>query len=729
MSIIAIMVLLIGEPAIMPLAAIPIVEGAKGWLTRRVGQGVEYVSFRLEQPQPIVVHALVCQKRFSGSFAAEPMLANIHSVGLKPIRDIVQDAQAFTGMKAIGAINGGYFMAGTGVYRMSPIGLFVWRGELISPPNSRSALVCWENGDIEIERLSGRVELLLKDATVPIVALNQGVVANGVTMFTSRFGRWTYCPSEWDAIQVVAKAHNLPLRPNGILRVTVISVTNGGSIEIPSDGIVIAARGKAVGTLSSVRVGDELEIRTEVQPAGAGISWAVGAGPRLVRDGNVSVEWREENFKPEMVSQQYPRSAVGLSEESIIFVAVAGDPIRGGIGINATQLAQLMVQLGCKEAMMLDCGSSTGMCVSDEVVVPSDGVPRPIANAIVVFNPMPIGEPTHIAIEPQVIHALPNARIPLRLWLEDDACHRVEMHGAIRFEVERGFSEVELGAIPTLKIADSQVGDAPAKFVLRAIDPTRGISGEAVVFVHRVPKVLIPIPRRIVLEPNERIKLHLLAETDDGYKLHYNPSDVRAEFDGELIEFDASAMTLSAKSNVGRTGLTLTLYGAKTHVDVHVGKRWVILEEFDSLKGISIRCVPSDGTVKANCELVSNPALSKGRALKFSFELGSGYITRAAYLVFNRPIGSPLKLRCAVHGDGSKVWLRAQIKDAIGRVFYLTLASSITWRGEWRSVEAAVPAEAIPPLTLNAIYVVATQSGALSGSIVLDQLAAQYPSE
>lgn len=707
-------------------ATIPVIEGAKCWLVKRIGQGVEYVSFRLEQPQPILVHALVCQKHFKDSFSVEPMLANINNAGLKPIHTIAQDAQAFTGMKVVAAINGGYFMAGTGSYRMSPVGLFVWRGELITPPNSRSALVCWESGDIEIERLSGRIELLLKGATVPIVALNQGVVANGVTMFTQRFGKWTHCPSVNDIVQIVAKVHGFSLRPNGTLRATVASIAKGGSIRIPDDGIVIAARGKATDVLSDVRIGDELEIRTEVQPAKGNIVWAIGAGPRLVRNGDVSVEWREENFKSEMVSQQYERSAVGLNEENIILVTVVGDPIRGGSGINAFQLAQLMVRLGCKEAMMLDCSSSASMCILDELVVPSDGQPRPIANAIVVFNTLPIGEPTRIAIEPDVIHALPNARIPLKLWLEDDACHRVETHSAIKFETDKRLAEIEQGAIPTLKIVGSRADGAPAKFILRAVDQTRGVAGEAVVFVHKTPSALIPIPKRVVLEPNERIKIRLLAETEDGYSLHYDQSDVRAELDSELIKFDVRTMSIIAGSGVGRARLTLMLHGAKAQVDVHVGKRWVTLEEFDSLKGISVRCVPADGSVRADCELASSPAFSKGSALKFSFDLGAGYTTRAAYVVLNRPIGSPLKLRCAVYGDGSRVWLRMRVRDAGGKVHYLTLSGSITWQGEWRLLEVPIPTEAAPPLMLDSIYVVATESSAPRGSIFLDQLSAQY---
>lgn len=375
---------------------------------------------------------------------------------------------------------------------------------------------------------------------------------------------------------------------------------------------------------------------------------------------------------------------------------------------------------------MLDCGSVASLYVSGELIVPSGNPPRPIANAIVMFNAVTPGEPIRVAIEPSVIHALPNGRVPLKLWLEDEACNRTKIDSAIRFEVDEQLVKVEKGEGLTLKVVGSPNEDVPIKLILRAIEPVRGIMGEALLFIHRAPSRLIVIPRRVFLEPNETIKVQLLAETEDGYELYYDTSDVRAEFSDGLIKFDASTMTLSAGKNVGRTKLTLTLCGAQTQVDVHVGKRWVTIEEFDSLKGISIKCVPADGTVKANCELVSTPAFSNGSALKLSFEFGSGYTTRAAYVVFNRHIGSPLKLRCAVYGDGSRVWLRAQVRDARGRIHYMTLSSAVAWRNEWRLLEVPIPEIATPPLTLHAIYVVATSLSMPRGSILIDCLSGQY---
>lgn len=705
-------------------------KGALGLTIKGIAKGTEHISFRLEHPEPIAVHVVRAPRQTGGFILIEPVLANVHSAGLRPIHSIAGLASIERGCDVIAAINGGFFMAGTGTYRMSPIGLFVWRGELISPPNSRSALVCWDNGKLDIERLSGRIELQMgNNVRVPIVALNQGVVSNGISMFTPRFGQATLCPSDAGTVQIVAEARNPPLRPNGILRAAVSSIAGGGSIPIPGNGIVIVARGTGMNLVKDVSVGDELCIRTEVNPSKGGIIWALGAGPRLLRDGGVSVEWQEENFKPDAVMTQYPRAAVGLSDSAIVFVALEGDRVRGGRGVDAFQLAQLMRELGCTDALMLDCGSTTSMYVRGEVFTPLSNLPRPIANALVLFDLAPVGKPVKATIEPSIIHALPGAKIPIKVWLEDDACHRIPVRGKVEFEVDGDGIVLKADGTPTIFVSSTLSQRDIMRVPIRAKDVESGLFGEAQLVIHRKPKRLFVIPNRIVLEPSEKARIELLAESEDGFQLHYNPEAVAASFDAPIALFDASSMSVIAGRNVGSANLTLMLCGVNAHAKVHVGKRWGVIEEFNSLDGFSVRCIPDDGSVKAHCEIVSSPAYSGERAARLSFNFAGGSATRAAYLVLNRKIGAPLKLRCAVFGDGSGVWLRVQLRDASGGVHRLTLTGRVSWMGEWRMVEVDVPSDAPAPLTLDAIYVVATRASPQTGSIIIDRLSAQYPFE
>ncbi|MFA4016539.1 MAG: hypothetical protein RUDDFDWM_001649 [Candidatus Fervidibacterota bacterium] len=703
-------------------------EGAKGLLVRRVAQDVEHISFRLLKPEPLLVQILKLPRCLSKGIVLQPTLANISSLGLQPIHAISKLAQSATGSRVVGAINGGFFMAGTSAYRMCPIGLLIIDGELITPPNSRSALILWSDGTIGIERVSGSVYIQLSDGrTIPVMALNQGIVANGVSVFTPRFGQSTLCPDSKDIVQIVAKAHSMPLRPNAPLEATVTFITGGGDIPIPSDCIVITARGKAVSTISNVRVGDELRLIANLQPTKGNIVWALGAGPRILRDGTVSLEWVEENFKRELLFTAYPRTAVGLNDDSIFLVVVEDDNIRGGRGIDALSLARLLLELGCKDALMLDGGTSTSMCVDGEVVTPSGGVPRPIASALLVHDFLPVGEPVRIVIEPSIIHALPKARIPLKLWLEDEACHKMPLRAPIMFEVSDPVVNIEGDVSPTLFVAGSPTMETPKEVLVRAKEVGGKLVGETRVFIHKAPEILTLIPQRIFLEPNERVKVSLLAETNDGYELYYDPDSVSAILDPSIVTFNAGNMMLIAGSRVGSSKLSVELFGVRAQANVHVGKYWKVIEEFESLAGITTRCVPNDGSVSARAELVNTTAFSGNSALKFTFNLSGASGTQAAYVVFNRVIGAPLKLRCAVYGDGSGVWLRAQLKDAKGVIHRLTLANSINWSGKWRIVECAVPNDATPPLLLDSIYVVLIGGNPVKGSILVDLLSAQYP--
>ncbi|MGO8670709.1 MAG: phosphodiester glycosidase family protein [Capsulimonadaceae bacterium] len=84
------------------------------------------------------------------------------------------------------------------------------------------------------------------------------------------------------------------------------------------------------------------------------VTEAVGAGPRLVRDGAVALSPYAEGFSsPDVISSVTRRSAVGFTSNGVLLLVSAH--------ANIPDLARIMKALGCAQAMNMDGGSSSGI--------------------------------------------------------------------------------------------------------------------------------------------------------------------------------------------------------------------------------------------------------------------------------------------------------------------------------------------------------------------------------
>ena len=122
-----------------------------------------------------------------------------------------------------------------------------------------------------------------------------------------------------------------------------------------------------------------------------GIQWsnvrnAIGGGPNLVSNGQVNVSYNEEVMFDSGVGRDNgdPRTAIGYtaSGKMILFVV---DGRRNGIGLSLPQVANVMIQLGCVQAINLDGGgSSTFYAGGTTRNTPSDGSERLVASAFII---------------------------------------------------------------------------------------------------------------------------------------------------------------------------------------------------------------------------------------------------------------------------------------------------------------------------------------------------------
>ncbi len=114
---------------------------------------------------------------------------------------------------------------------------------------------------------------------------------------------------------------------------------------------------------------------------------AIGGGPVLINAGEIVNTWEEELFEVGGVEpdSSHPRTAIGVTADRrmIMFVCEGRGMTEGVKGFTTGEVAEIMKELGCVEAINLDGGGSSCMLVNGkETIRVSDGTQRAVASAV-----------------------------------------------------------------------------------------------------------------------------------------------------------------------------------------------------------------------------------------------------------------------------------------------------------------------------------------------------------
>lgn len=171
-----------------------------------------------------------------------------------------------------------------------------------------------------------------------------------------------------------------------------------GNASIPKDGFVLSFGVSAAPEIDPPEIGTPVEIRYEFQPvhpeSGTDSDWQemdylVGGAGLLIIDGKAGPDLEIEKLSEGFDTQRHPRTAVGVDRNgNWIFVVVDGRQPGKSVGMSLEELTELMVSLGCRQAINLDGGGSTTMYLNGNVVnSPSDvSGERPVADALMVLQ-------------------------------------------------------------------------------------------------------------------------------------------------------------------------------------------------------------------------------------------------------------------------------------------------------------------------------------------------------
>lgn len=321
---------------------------------------------------------------------------------------------------AIAAVNAGFFAWDTIVgVPGDPAGISIIDGNLLSEGvDGRAALIINKNNIVSIaHNVRTSIKLSIQDTVFTVNGLNRALGKvlncgnkiegstelpihdfvcnneNEIVVFTPEFGlNGTYGKGLEIAVDKMGK---------------VVSILNQRGGEIPQEGFLIQTIGEmAVLLRKHINMGEPISLETNITSDEGEIQlkkgvYALNGGPTLLRNGKMYLRDRykegwETQFEKNMVTDEFvdkkdkaafagdatdnrfgfyhgwvvrrhPRTAIGLTNDNKIYVAVVYGRQSGvSAGASISEMAEMMRSLGAIEAFNLDGGGSSMMLVNGE---------------------------------------------------------------------------------------------------------------------------------------------------------------------------------------------------------------------------------------------------------------------------------------------------------------------------------------------------------------------------
>jgi exopolysaccharide biosynthesis protein len=248
---------------------------------------------------------------------------------------------------AFAAINGTYFEAYNGT--PVPWGTIIKNGKIIHISNGGSVAGITSRGELIIDRLSFDFEVYIngKFRSIPWRINHPSTESDAITIFTPEYGSIV-------KLQPGAKS---AIIKNG--KVTEISSSD---FVVPSDGFAVVYNPSVVYLLDErFKTGDEVYYKVITKTTFTNAEdWndvvsALGAGPSLIINGNITADGLAEGFfEAKVNTNSAARSFIGTKSDGTITIGNMGSA-------TVKSAAEALKQMGYVNAMCLDGGGSVAL--------------------------------------------------------------------------------------------------------------------------------------------------------------------------------------------------------------------------------------------------------------------------------------------------------------------------------------------------------------------------------
>jgi exopolysaccharide biosynthesis protein len=514
-----------------------------------------------------------------------------------------------------------------------------------------------------------------------------------------------------------------------------------GNIKMtpPENGYIIRTEGKARTFVEEhLKVGDPVTYSYKLQGRTSGtaadstnLELLIGGGTLLVDQGK-AVEQLSLPGSADAKSAR-SRTTIGYSRDGRYVYLVTADQLDGqSDGATLKEMGRLLAQMGVWRALNMDGGGSTQMVarpLGEQTPVIVNGLEnawqRPVVNGLGVYSTAPQGNPAGLIVSgpsfllkgeygnytakgyDQYYNPLPSEMLANVVWSSSDAS-AVLKDGNVAFS-SSGKRQVT-----------AKLGNVSQNLDVQVIS------------ANDIDSMTILTSSSIALD-NSTVKLSVKIRTKSGAERTVSGQ----LFDWELEGVDGSIEGDTLKLGNIREGQSARLiarydgYGAMALLPTGTLRTLI---DWDSPQTSPAATFASTAGVTGTVSLVPSEGGGNNKAIELNYDMTRGSTdTKAAYVAFPNGFalsGEPQRMQLRVRGDQSLNWLRAEMVDADGKIYYIDLAKTINWNG-WKQLSVDLASHNMKyPIKLNRVYLASIKEGEDErnpiGSVAFDQISFLY---
>lgn len=312
-----------------------------GLNVKDISDGVKHIKMvKYYNGKPVRLNIVEVNKNVATNLEVKPATASTTLHAKRKIQTIAKNNNALV------VINGGFFKPQTGV----PLGTLMIDEKLITGPiYDRVALGIFDN-EYDVGRVQLNAQISGNNETIKIDNINQPRMLSSYIL--------AYTP-DWGAFAPASPQYGVQLQVVGNEIVKVSS----NPLSIPKDGYVIVGPKSKLAKLIGAK---KVDINISTNPKWDNVKHIISGGPYLVKDNQIFIDMTAQ--KLQSIGGRNPRTAIGYTKDNDLILVVADGREGSSIGLTLKELANLMKDLGCTNAINLDGGGSTVMYVNGQIV-------------------------------------------------------------------------------------------------------------------------------------------------------------------------------------------------------------------------------------------------------------------------------------------------------------------------------------------------------------------------
>lgn len=335
----------------------------------------------------------------------EVAIAKDQILGKETVRSIANRRSQHSDRRVLVAINGGFGVLGDMKgYGGALENLHIQGGELMTQPASdkEACFGVTSDGDFLIGPVEMEATVTVGTYSFALECMNQRFLDGcQVILYTPRMGDSTHT-NHRRTYEITLTGLKFPIIGSYESEFVVNRFGKRGNNPIPNNGAVISFRSRIDKRLETeLNEQKQGKIEIDLKPdIWNDTTQAIGGRIRLVENGQVNQIIEKQHRaqrthtpgkrQRDLVLSYEPRTALGYNAEKLILIVADGRRMGYSTGLSLYRLASLLIELGAREAINLDGGSSSTFVVNGEVVNrPSGQSERDVLNAVFITMDKP----------------------------------------------------------------------------------------------------------------------------------------------------------------------------------------------------------------------------------------------------------------------------------------------------------------------------------------------------